>query len=218
MSKTLAPWLDESVAPNGRSVKENFCNWFEGSQVVDSSGFPLKVFHGSNHDFNVFKPSETGTFGSGIYFADSSASANEYGCERLIEAFVNLRNPWIVRADYDSESVEIEEFDCPLISSVLALKDGRALLENAKQAETGHFDQALQDELLRMGHDGILATYTDGCMEVIAFHPHQIKSATHNNGLYQIGSLDITDQSVTAAQNAHRYLEGLERKTATPYV
>ncbi|MEJ3621041.1 hypothetical protein [Brachymonas wangyanguii] len=46
----------------------NFWRWFGGSKVVDAEGRPLVVYHGTNADFDVFRPSEA-MFGEGVYLA-----------------------------------------------------------------------------------------------------------------------------------------------------
>lgn len=193
MSEPLRPWEDDRLASNGQPVKDNFNTWFSGSKAVRGDGSPLVVFHGTHHEFDVFKPSPRGTYGPGIYFADTDSSAHEYGATRVVEAFLNLQNPWIVSADHESETALAEEFDCPLVDDVLLLPTGRRLLDIAKITESGHFGQALQDQLIKLGHDGIIATYPDGCQEIVAFRAGQIKSAQRNSGLYSRESPDISD-------------------------
>ena len=40
-----------------------FREWFGNSKVVDESGKPLVVYHGTSGDFDVFRPSRMGEFG-----------------------------------------------------------------------------------------------------------------------------------------------------------
>lgn len=46
------------------------------SKAVDENGEPLVAYHGTNADFSVFRPSDSGAFGPGIYFSDTPGEAN----------------------------------------------------------------------------------------------------------------------------------------------
>lgn len=57
-----------------------FQRWFKGSKVVDASGQPLKVYHGTKADIEVFK-AEGGTgktFGTGSFFTANPKIAGTY--------------------------------------------------------------------------------------------------------------------------------------------
>lgn len=142
--------------------------------LLDESGEPRIFFHGTNKVFSTFKPSQSGSFGMGIYFACSESSAVEYG-GRIVQARVMLSNPWDVAADFDAEVIVEEDFDSPATGAVLLLPRGRALLEAAKLHPCGHFGEDLQRHLVELGYDGIVATYPDGCLEVVAFRPDQVE-------------------------------------------
>lgn len=63
----------------------NFWRWFGDSNVVDSKGRPLVVYHGTKADIRAFDPARTGTasdagyFGVGVYFAERTDQAEGYG-------------------------------------------------------------------------------------------------------------------------------------------
>lgn len=210
------PWTDDRLASNGKPVRENFKAWFDGSKVVTETGEPKVAYHGTQKTFDEFRPSPRGTFGTGIYFTDARSSAEDYDATRVVEVFVNLKNPWMVCAEHDSESSVAENFDCPLIDDVLLLPNGRKLLEIAKITEWGHFGKGLQNELIRLGHDGIVATYADGCQEIVAFRPDQVKCAKTNNGLYSAATSDMTDR-VVRAERALEHIASMKAKKATPH-
>lgn len=178
-----------------------FRAWFGDSKVIDQAGLPKVLFHGASKAFKVFKPSKQGTFGPGIYFADNEQSAQAYlhgnEGESVMQVYVSLRNPWVVNAEIDSPASFSEDWDNPILESVLALPKGRKLIDAAKADETlatyGHFGSALQRHLKDLGYDGIIGTYSDGSQEVVAFHPSQVKSATLNSGAYSPNCNDITD-------------------------
>lgn len=102
-------------APNGKESKlteeqwllvrtPNFKKWFgdwenapeNASKVVDENGEPLVVYHNTPNEFTVFKPSERGRYGAGVY-ATSNPEDSSYGENWNIMALFanarNLRNP-----------------------------------------------------------------------------------------------------------------------------
>lgn len=181
----------QSVRRTAVTETPEFKAWFGNSKVVDANGKPLVVYHGTNADFSVFKPSKTGTFGPGIYFADSgSDAASAYG-DNIVDAYLSIQNPWLVDADPDSDAAYEEDHDNPAVEAVLSLPNGRALLDKAKREESEHFDEDLKNELISLGYDGVIATYPDGSKEFVAFNPSQVKSATGNNGNFDPANPDI---------------------------
>lgn len=64
------------------SERAAFHRWFGKSIVVDKKGDPLRVYHGTAHDFNEFSKSVLGKgidqFGIGFYFTDRSDFAGSY--------------------------------------------------------------------------------------------------------------------------------------------
>ncbi len=69
----------------------------EISKVLDSNGLPLVVWHGTNADFNIFKP----TIYSGIYFSAKKELAELYGKAipffinaKKIDTLIHVKNKW----------------------------------------------------------------------------------------------------------------------------
>lgn len=182
---------------NAPTETPQFKAWFDQSKVVDESNRPLTVFHGTEEAFTVFEPSERGTFGPGIYFTGNQSSAAEYG-EHVIQAHLSLKNPWIVKVDYDSDGASSEDFDSPSVEAILSLPHGRALLDAAKNSD-GLYDSGLHLVLVELGYDGVIASYGDGSKEFVAFKPEQVKSATLNNGDFDPNNADIRFKSESAA-------------------
>ncbi|GEM_PF-2776297 len=173
-------WLK---APNGKNTKlteeqwiqvrtPNFIKWFgdwindpdNASKVVDENGEPKPVKHGTpNKDFESFDLSKTGSntdagwLGKGFYFyGNADAYASQYAGKdgRVIEAFLNIRDPY-----YISES------------------ERRNLIESDSLEASEEF----RDELIDEGYDGVFYN-GDLDEEWTTFDPNQIKSATENNG------------------------------------
>jgi len=55
-----------------------FRNWFGDSKAVNKSGKPLVLYHGTAEDFDEFRPSKYGTFGSGIYLTTDPDRASRF--------------------------------------------------------------------------------------------------------------------------------------------
>lgn len=77
-----------------------FKKWFGNSKIVDKSGKPKIVYHGTNKDFSVFDTNfigaSTGNFGHhgyGIYFSFDVREAKGYG-NKLLEVYLNIQKPF----------------------------------------------------------------------------------------------------------------------------
>jgi adenine/guanine phosphoribosyltransferase-like PRPP-binding protein len=170
-----------------------FKAWFGDSKVVDSDGKPLVVYHGTDEKFNIFNTSESGTYGAGIYFGDSS-QASGYGNNK-IAAYISIKKPWLVDAVYESPLAYELDSDSPVLDTLDALPQGRNIIEdmlaNKRLVQFGHFDSQLQSYLRGLGYDGIIARYDNDTKEYVVFEPTQIKSATGNNGNFNPANPDI---------------------------
>ncbi len=144
----------------------------EVSLVLDENGEPKPVKHGTpNKNFTMFNLSQTGKsdagwLGQGFYFfGDNPTYASQYaGVDgRVIDAFLNVRNPYYIS---ESEVVELTEKDS---------------LEASEE-----FTRELKEE----GYDGVFYN-GDLNEEWCVFSPNQIKSATDNNGEFSTSNDDI---------------------------
>ena len=147
-----------------------FKKWFGKSKVVDHSGKPLVLYHGSLSDFTNFAPKRMGhgelAPNSSFYFTTEKENAKGYAnvnnmSGKIFEVFLSIQKPKIVTS--------IEE-----------------MREAEKTAK-------------RRGYDGIIAKgVKDGRIVsdiYIAFYPNQIKSATNNNGEFDPHSDNINEST-----------------------
>lgn len=195
--------LDHVAAPNGRPVAENFRAWFRDSKVVDSSGRPLVVYHGTDRDFDGFNKDFIGdNFGAdekGFFFLSNPREASEYAeadptgtrCTpgaNVIAAYISLQRPLII----DDELLEQEGME------VIGVRDDLVtfwdtyqglLLEWAEERRADGI--VLVDRASRPGQEP--------SRMVVAFEPHQIKSALGNSGLYTAFSNKLSDTKPAAA-------------------
>ena len=129
---------------------DNFKRWFEGSKVVDENGQPLKLYHGTDADFDAFDMSKGRSTMDiqGAFFSPYDIDAKGYG-QNLKEVYLNVKNPADEATAY------------------------KALKKYQGQNDAGL--KAKQD-LQRQGFDGVFNGYD----EYIAFDPNQIKSVNNS--------------------------------------
>lgn len=168
--------------PAGRAAPETpaFRQWFGDSKTVDQKGKPQIYYHGTGADIGAFDPRKRGSNTKemdakrGFFFSSSPDIANEYadeagstGAPNVVPAYVALKNPLVV--DYEGGDYSPERFN-----------------EFIDQAH----EQGNDGVVLRNAADGMLHGSSKGDT-VIAFHPEQIKSATGNDGSFDVKNPDI---------------------------
>ena len=89
-----------------------FKTWFEGSKVVDDTGAPMVVYHGTNADFEAFdikKIGESGTaHGYGFYFTNNIDVAKGYrkeGSGKVIPVYMVIKKPLLS----DAKNFSVDE-------------------------------------------------------------------------------------------------------------
>lgn len=74
----------------------NFWKWFKDSKIIDESGRPLVVYHGTNAEFNVFDPSNGNpVLGGGMYFSNSKNISDKFAGTKgnIFEVYLKIENP-----------------------------------------------------------------------------------------------------------------------------
>lgn len=142
-----------------------FRSWFGASKVVDGKGQPLKVYHGTNAEFDAFDPARLGkstnhmTAALGMFFDARKSKAEHYARlatndvpaeQQVYETYLSIENPYAMSKD---EFMAIDSIDT---------------------------SREVRARLVREGHDGI-QLYDIG--QWIAFKPEQIKR-TDNRGTF----------------------------------
>jgi hypothetical protein len=167
-----------------------FKGFFEGSQVVDEAGAPLRVFTGTSKDadFTTFRAPK-----NGVWFTDDAAGASQYAVEndsmgleyvggrfveknaaaRVLPVYLSIKNP----------------------KRYTEWPDSIRLAENYRKAQGVLFDQ-----LKAEGYDGVFFDGADGKV-FVAFDPKQIKSAIGNRGTFDPNSGNILRQAVSPGYN-----------------
>jgi hypothetical protein len=141
----------------------NFVKWFGKSAVKDSTGQPLRVYHGTNApDFESFANDKIGSatgepyFGKGHYFSDDPEYVGIYAGEqgygkfseggRIIPAFLKMEKPYHIPWK----------------------EEGRRFPDTVKFTE----------KIKKEGYDGVIIEKNPkwGFNEYVVFEPEQIKS------------------------------------------
>jgi hypothetical protein len=148
-----------------------FKKWFGNSKVVDENGEPLVVYHGTNKEFNQFDKSDRATTGmqlDGFYLTSKKGVADAYA-----------HNAAMNHGEFDGDT----ERTMPLYVSI----------QNPKYYENlEDFISADRFSLEAEGYDGAIRNNPDNePVEIVAFEPTQIKSATGNNGEFDSNNPDI---------------------------
>jgi len=148
---------DEQAFMQSTTTPE-FKQWFADSKVVDVDGAPLRLFRGmagaAIPEEGVTEMSPTpGLLGTGIYMTGYPRRAEGYAeGERgqIYPLYASIQNPI-------SEDDFIERF--------------------GREQRTPEQNQAITDQLVSEGYDGIIADRGPGkAWEVVAFRPEQVKS------------------------------------------
>lgn len=141
----------------------NFWRWFGESQVVDTEGRPIVVFHGptKGRDFDEFRVP--------AFFTDSQQYAAHYldeaDTESPLALYLRIKAPIAVDASQHDLGADIEE---------------RAN------------DPAWVAQQIRAGRDGFIIKDGD-ITDYVAFHANQIKSAMGNSGTFNRLGSSLTD-------------------------
>lgn len=191
---------------NPKSAKEqadeNFKRWFDGSKIVDENGQPLKLYHGTNADFDEFKATKSFRTGFGgakrevdspsFFFTPSKQQATDFAIDRsgsrikynVKENYLNLKNP-----------LDLSNKDAKKIAKSLGLKDRFGDIPN-KDEMWEIFDEPNNIEILKKaGYDGAIISEKNAAKSFnntkdklasqtfVAFNPNQIKSV-NNSGAW----------------------------------
>ncbi len=190
------------MAKRNTDTKE-FKNWFGDSKVTDSSGDPKVMYHGTTNDVGNFdlakagSKTDSGWLGKGFYFTDEPVIADYYAARgdgenpNVMPVYLSLQNPYMWGRKTTGIRGEI------LKGKGLPADIRQAVLDRANFKFDPNVEpdfrqekvlsQALTDELISRGHDGVVAitglTPEDSVQEVVAFNGEQIKSV-FNSGAY----------------------------------
>lgn len=145
----------------------NFHRWFGDSRAVDEHGRPLVVYHGTAADIKSFDPNKIGSNwkqdNEGFFFTTDQNTA-EWNSKK--------------------SSKRIKSSGPNVVPVYLSLKNSLNLKTEYNLDSNNYFDtfkKKILDNKRINDYDGIIID--DGISkQLVAFHPHQIKSAIGNTG------------------------------------
>jgi hypothetical protein len=192
-----------------------FKEFFGTSKVVDASGKPLIVYHGTTTlaDFNEFKVGG-GMFGEGVYTTNNPETASNFAFvstrqpnkpsgARVFPLFMNVENPLVINRDRLSGGNP----EMPVYNIILSLldenKDGK-FEQASKDFVTAHSeifgesvdsaqkrrDAGTKKALQTLGYDGIEVKMDPTTSYWISLNPEQVKSI-YNEGTFSKLTPDI---------------------------
>lgn len=98
-----APSVDVPIDRSGQTETAAFKTWFKDSKVVDASGKPLVMYHGTPKSFSKFNTDESGALlGKGSYFTANMSDAAAYaGSKAPVQTYLSIQNPYYVNSVMD---------------------------------------------------------------------------------------------------------------------
>lgn len=201
-----------------QSKTPQFKRWFGDSKIVDRNGNPLMMYHATTVPedqediFSVFNRSDDGKLGQGIYTTALSKYAESFAPQgSVMPLWVSIQNPLYIdlsqamqrgRSPRDILRAQMAGREAAREVDYLRLdSNGAKEISDRLNAEIKAINgkrlmdmsgAAIRRTLQRAGYDGIVVRDADGnFVEVNAFEPTQIKSATGNRGTFSRSNKDI---------------------------
>jgi hypothetical protein len=174
--------IEAVVAPPRQTVTPEFRQWFGDSKVVDQSGQPVRVYHGTDASFEAFDAARIGSrtdegqIGHGFYFSTDQNTARSTDTS-VVPAYLSIQNPL---------RISLPNFR----------SDKRAIVRSTLGLSESASGREVTDAATAAGYDGIALDYAPtgyGHQELVAFQPEQIKSAIGNSGRFDPKSASLTD-------------------------
>lgn len=180
----------------GRELSEGQQEYFKDSQVRDSEGNLLTVYHGTNNDFTIFdkefigkNTNNEGIFGKGFYFTEKKSLADGYnrkdgkvakdGSGKTMELYLDMKKPFYWNSIDTKEKMEsfIEETGMPkyVLRWNNTLKNQMAPITDVKAERK--FSEILQ----KNGYDGVIYKYDENVGEYVVFNSNQVKKIDNLN-------------------------------------
>ena len=167
---------------------EEFKKWFKDSKMVDQDGEPIKMYHGTDREFDSFA---TDIFPQ--FFTPEKDYAKGYThTENVLEVYLNIKKPFDLR---DKEAIRI--YNNEFVPYINERRPGRDVqpLPSGYMIDFIQFDKGIYSFLKKMNregkydYDGVLVDERINTAPVsyVPLDPNQIK-ATDNKGTWDATS------------------------------
>jgi len=113
MKKFIDLMFEETKKETDINTPE-FKKWFRGSKVVDSSGKPLIVYHGTPNKFTQFREKDYGLKWKKTFWFTTDKEMAKYFSNggNIVEVYVNIKNPKTDENDsYTTDILKKEKYD-----------------------------------------------------------------------------------------------------------
>lgn len=177
---------------------EAFKRWFGDSKVVDESGRPLVVYHGTNADFDIFSKEKIKR-GTGFWFSSNKEMSKEYGDVK--EFYLSVKNPIDVNKNRN-DFIRLAKEAMPEIPDDVSQ---HYIISEALGST------AFKEYLQNKGYDAI--SLGDS---YVVFEPNQIKSVynrgtfdPNNDNIYYQGRIAENGRNVELTINSQEEMQGL---------
>lgn len=194
-----------------------FKRWFNGSKIVDASGKPLRVYHGTFSDIHAFDPNaSTHPLGMMFFSTDptfASAYAGTSGgnvvpCYLRVTKLFDFRTEWRLAYKFCREVGELDGAEQGIRTALYGredIEDEDNPMIHAGEMGADEFAEAIQrgvypaleyeffvNWLRNQGFDGIVIL-ENGAINYAVFRPEQVKSAISNKGTFGLDNGNISE-------------------------
>lgn len=225
--------LGQPIHPTEEGIR-NFWTWFGSAKCVDELGRPRVCYHGvaltneqgrelsatgyASLPFDEFKESR---WSGAFFFSEDRDWARDFASEKASRALESDYEATL--AVYVKVSAPFDPADPEHVARLLRVSPDRLPVYNRYAGDAGQmicrddvrvllnssqnwtFIEANTDLLRAAGFDG--AFQRERQATIAAFSSSQIKSATHNSGLFSVISSSLTDASVSPQNAAYCEIE-----------
>lgn len=143
----------------------------------ENAGLIGPVYHGGKWDaISPIKTTGRGSLGTGAYFTPDLDRAKEYakeaGTNIIVEAYVNISNPLVVKL------IKIEEDPTITALKQLGVTEEKAIKITEKAYdEHGYVGKEISSRAIKQGYDGILFYTNNVLSEIVIWNSDKVKSA-----------------------------------------
>lgn len=191
--------LFERQPPTG----DGFRQWFGDSKVVDNSGHPMVVYHGTKDNFELEKMWPWSHFGTSEA-ANTRASSSVFNISgqsaQVFPAYLSLQNP--LRIKDNGLETPGEYAKAILRSGAFSRRERNTILKNWDSMDLDEKFETLEQAVRSKGYDGLVYTNKvedSGSISYVVFEPRQqVRSAF--------------DQSLTESVGWPRLYHGSEKQ------
>jgi len=166
------------------------------AKFLEPSALRMRMYHGTgateggkgSEAIRRIKPSKEGALGSGAYLTPDPKYPSGYadvGDANVLPVYAQVKNPLKIEGTHGDPMIEA------LVKLGVDEEKAARIVEKAYE-DKGYIGKQVQNRAQAAGYDG-LAQYKDGELsEVVVYNPNTIKSATGNEGTYDIYNPELS--------------------------